>query len=279
MNIGQWIQRQAKWKIFSLATFLFLMDEYIDYRSGPEVNVSFFHLLPVFLIVWNAGLLPGLVYVVFCTVFIMFVSIQPAVLHPTGVQLFNALANLIFLASFSVVLNLLKRHLERVTARAEIDGLTNLLNAAAFSRYGHREIQAASKARRPFTVLYIDVDDFKKVNDTLGHSAGDEVLQGVASYLNASFRKDDLRTRIGGDEFAVLLPDFSFEDAKKAVPAFHEGLNRVLGGFPVAVTCSIGSVTFTSAPPTLKETLHEADMLMYQAKSNGKNNCRLKAAE
>lgn len=277
MNIGHWIQRQSKLKIFSLATFLFLLDEYIDYRSGPELNVSFFHLLPVFLIVWNAGLLPGLVYVVFCTVVILFVSVQPMVSHPTAVQLFNALANLVFLGAFTAVLSLLKKHLEHMTVRAELDGLTNLLNSTSFTRHAEEEVRVSARNRRPFTILYIDVDNFKSVNDTLGHSAGDEVLRSVGKFLAGQFRKGDLRTRIGGDEFAVFLPDYSLEEAKRDIPPFHESLNQILGKGKASITCSIGGVTFTEAPPTLPGALHEADMLMYQVKMGGKNNFRLRA--
>jgi diguanylate cyclase (GGDEF)-like protein len=277
LNIGHWIQRQSKLKIFALATFLFLLDEYIDYRTGPELNVSFFHLVPVFLIVWNSGLLPGLVYDVFCTCVILFVSLQPAGLMPNSVQVFNALANLIFLGAFTVVLSLLKKHLEQVTARAELDGLTNLLNSTSFTRRAEQEVLASTRSRRPFTILYIDVDNFKTVNDTLGHGAGDEVLKSVGKFLAGQFRKGDLRTRIGGDEFAVFLPDYSLEEAKRDIPPFHEALNRILGAGPAPISCSIGGMTFTQAPPSLQGALHEADMLMYRVKMGGKNNYRLGA--
>jgi diguanylate cyclase (GGDEF)-like protein len=275
MNIGHWIQRQAKWKIFVLATFLFLLDEYIDYLTGPELNVSFFHLIPVFLIVWNAGLLPGLVYDVFCAGVILFVSTLPAGGYPNSVQVFNALASLIFLGAFTGVLSLLKKHLEQVTARADLDGLTRLLNSTSFTKQAELEVRASACGGRPFTILYIDVDNFKTVNDTLGHAAGDEVLKAVGKFLAGHFRKDDLRTRIGGDEFAVFLPDYSLEEAKRDIPPFHESLNRVLAASQAAVTCSIGGMTFTKAPPTLQDALHEADMLMYQVKMSGKNNFRL----
>ena len=116
-----------------------------------------------------------------------------------------------------------------MTARADLDGLTNLLNSSSFLRDAHRELQVSARVGRPFTIIYIDLDDFKTVNDTLGHNAGSDVLKQVGKFIAGHFRKDDLRARIGGDEFAIFLPDFSFEKAKTEVPQFHEKLNRVLG--------------------------------------------------
>lgn len=276
MNIGNWIQRQSKLTIYALATFLFLVDEYIDYLTGPELNVSYFHLVPIFLIVWNSSFLPGIFYAFFCSCVILYVSLHSFSILPTGVQTFNAVANFVFLAVFSLVLGFLKKYLDAVTFMAEVDGLTNLLNSRSFERRAHQEIQASVQKEQPFTIVYIDVDNFKKINDTLGHNAGDEVLRSVGTMLNEHFRKNDLRTRIGGDEFAILLPGLSFEEAKIEIPKFHQKLNLSLGKHKVATSCSIGSVTFHKVSSTVKDALHEADMLMYQVKMNGKSHYLLK---
>ena len=199
MNIGAWIQKQPKWKVFILATLLFLLDETIDYLTGPELNVSFFHLVPLFLIVWNAGWIPGIIYSFFCSLVIFFVSAFPAQAILTSIQLSNAAANFVFFIAFSTVLNQLKKYLEKVTFMAETDGLTNLLNPRSFSQRANQEVDSCAKKGMPFTVLYIDVDNFKGLNDTLGHSAGDDVLKSIGAVLNGHFRKNDLRTRIGGN--------------------------------------------------------------------------------
>ncbi len=271
MNIGRWIQNQSKTHILLLATFLFLLDEYIDYRTGPELNVSFFHLVPLFLIVWNSGFIPGLFYSFFCSLVIFVVTIQPTFTRPTSLEISNALANLVFFVAFSAVLGQLKKYLEKVTFMAEIDGLTNLLNARSFYQRADREVRVCAQSGRPFTVLYLDVDNFKEVNDSFGHTAGDEILKKIGKVLNAQFRKNDLRARIGGDEFAVLLPGFSKEEATIEIPQFHALLNQALRETKGTMTCSLGAVTFLQAPPSAKDALHEADMLMYRVKMGGKN--------
>ncbi len=277
MNVGLWIQKQPKINIFILATFLFLADEFIDYRTGPELNMSFFHLVPLFLIVWNAGFLPGLAYSFFCAIVMLFVTIHPLLTLPTAVQAFNVLANLVFYLAFIAVLAQLKKYLEKVTFMAEVDGLTNLLNPRTFLQRAEREIRGAAKAWEPVTVLFIDVDDFKRLNDTFGHGAGDEVLKSIGKTLNAHFRKRDLRARMGGDEFAVLLPGFPVEAAKAEIPRFHENLNRSLAGTKGAPTCSIGAVSFLKTPASAQAALAEADSLMYQVKLSGKNSWIWKA--
>ena len=271
MNVGRWIQDQSKTKILLLATFLFLLDEYIDYRTGPELNVSFFHLVPLFLIVWNSGFVPGFIYSFFCSLVIFFVTIQPAFTRPTSLEISNALANLVFFVAFSAVLSQLKKYLEKVTFMAEVDGLTNLLNARSFYQRADQEVRSSAQSGQPFTVLYIDVDNFKEMNDSFGHIAGDEILKSIGKILNAHFRKNDLRARIGGDEFAVFLPGLSKEEATIEIPQFHSFLNQALRENKGAMTCSLGAVTFLHAPASAKDALHEADMLMYRVKMRGKN--------
>ncbi len=277
MNIGQWIQRQSKAQIILLATSLFLLDEAIDYVTGPELNVSFLHLIPVFLVVWNAGLIPGLVYSVFCTFVIFFISIHSLFTVSIAVQGFNAGANLVFLSAFALVLNYLKKYLDNITYLAEVDGLTELLNARSFWKRAQQEIKISTEKKLPFTLIYIDVDNFKQVNDTMGHGAGDEVLRTIGKFLNSHFRKDDIRTRIGGDEFAVLLPGYSTKEAETEIPKFHQQMNQALGKHHSTVTCSVGAVTFLEAPVSVQTAISEADKLMYQVKMNGKNNYLLRA--
>lgn len=271
MSIGHWIKRQNKYTIFLIAFGLFFLDEYIDSLVGPQVNISFFHLIPIFLIVWNSGFWAGTAYSVFCTIVIGWVETIQGGHAFTGPLLFNACANLVFYASFSLVLDKLNKNLEVITRMAERDGLTGLLNFNAFIQKAERALDGAIIRKEPVTVAYFDVDNFKKINDSLGHREGDEVLRMVGKAPLALLRETDLFGRVGGDEFVILLPGLSPEQAGKKLSEIFELLGRSLWEKQKTVTFSLGAVTFLPPPPNCKNAIHEADQLMYQAKRNGKN--------
>jgi diguanylate cyclase (GGDEF)-like protein len=271
MGIGDWIKRQNKATIYLIALGLFFLDEYIDSLVGPQVNISFFHLIPIFLIVWNSGFWTGTAYSIFCTVVSGWVeSIQDG--HAfTGPLLFNACANLVFYISFSLVLDKLNKNLEVITRMAEKDGLTGLLNFNAFIQRAERALDAAILRKEPVTVAYFDVDNFKKINDSLGHREGDEVLRLIGKAPLALLGADDLYGRVGGDEFVILLPGLTPVLAGKKMRDIFDRLGKGLWDQGKQVTFSLGSVTFLPPPPNCKNAIHEADQLMYQAKRDGKN--------
>jgi diguanylate cyclase (GGDEF)-like protein len=133
------------------------------------------------------------------------------------------------------------------------------------------EINRARRYEHPLTVAYIDLDNFKTINDRFGHSMGDNLLRLVADTIKNNIRLIDTVVRMGGDEFAILLPETGPE-AAKAITRKIQKINLELmqkNGWPV--TFSIGVVTFISPPSTVDEILKRSDNLMYSAKNNGKN--------
>lgn len=126
---------------------------------------------------------------------------------------------------------------------AEVDHLTGVQNRASFEQMLEYERERARRYDRDLSVLVVDVDDFKRVNDTMGHLAGDDVLRAVATHLARSFRSTDRVARIGGDEFAVILPETSPAQASRLAERVAEGL-RVLSvvtrGGPVSVSVTVG---------------------------------------
>ena len=171
-----------------------------------------------------------------------------------------------------------RRALEaQLSFQAFHDPLTGLTNRRRFME----ATQAALGARsRPGTIaaLFVDLDDFKTVNDTLGHAAGDEVLFTVGERLRASLRATDVAARLGGDEFGVLLSDLPDHDhATGAANRLLEILGRPveLAGQAIEVGVSIGIAFDRSTMETVDELLSEADVAMYQAKARGKGRCQV----
>jgi len=164
----------------------------------------------------------------------------------------------------------LEQQLER---RAFHDDLTGLANRALFAeRLAHAVKRNGRESADRFAVLFIDLDDFKAVNDGMGHGAGDELIRGVADRIRASVRPADTVARLGGDEFAVLLEDTaSLEVATTLAERLLETLQLPIDvlGVGLAVPASVG-VTFATKDSTAETLLRDADIAMYSAKSQGK---------
>jgi diguanylate cyclase (GGDEF)-like protein len=166
-------------------------------------------------------------------------------------------------------------HAERVEYLAYHDGLTGLANRSLFSKLLSQSLAEATRYERQLAVVYLDLDRFKPINDTLGHEAGDQLLQEIARRLQSCVRTSDTVARLGGDEFVVLVPQLQGDDeivtvAEKILGAV--GQPMLLMGREVCVTASIG-IALSPRDGRDEETLKKnADAAMYQAKSQGKNN-------
>lgn len=172
--------------------------------------------------------------------------------------------------------NALDRHraTERVAHLAHHDSLTGLPNRVLFEQRLQASISRASRKHEQFAVLYIDLDDFKPINDRYGHDAGDRVLQSVANRILATVRDYDTPARLGGDEFAIILN--SLEHAHEAATVagrVHASLSQPVdvGQASVPVGCSIGIAVFPDAGATPQSLLSEADRAMYRVKRTGRN--------
>jgi len=160
---------------------------------------------------------------------------------------------------------------------ADHDPLTGLLNRRGFVRELTQQIAYAQRYGAGGAVLFLDLDDFKYVNDTLGHSVGDEVISGVARVVRARLRETDVVARLGGDEFAVLLPQATVEDAKTLSASLLEAVSEVdaamLRETGRRITASIGVTAFDEPGKEIAadDILIEADLAMYAAKDAGKN--------
>jgi diguanylate cyclase (GGDEF)-like protein len=156
------------------------------------------------------------------------------------------------------------------------DYLTNLYNRRYFMQRGAEEFRRAHRNRQPLALLMLDLDEFKKVNDRYGHEAGDLLLQQVADVMKSSLREIDLLGRLGGEEFAVLLPNTLLEDAVLLAERVRHSIANLSMLWPgqdlsSTVTISIGAAAYTDAMLGIDDLLRNADAALYQAKHSGRN--------
>jgi diguanylate cyclase (GGDEF)-like protein len=187
---------------------------------------------------------------------------------------YNQFALVMFLIPIYMIYSTLKvPALERKT---EIDVKTGLFNHEYFKQQVANELRRANRFDRPLTIIMADLDLLRNINNTYGHLAGDEVLIGVAKILKQSVREYDITARFGGEEFAILLPETTSEQAYERV----EGIRQAIEGMeftiptnasPIRATMSFGIASRESLGQTTDEIIHNADTALYNSKLQGRN--------
>ena len=243
-----------------------------DYLTGYEVSFSLFYVIPIALVTWFTTARLGMVFAVASAmVWLIADIVSGAVYSYQIIHLWNSVVRLGFFSLTVFSLELIKV-LEREKTFARMDYVTGTLNTRYFHALAQREIDRSSRYRYPFTIAYIDVDEFKTVNDSFGHVTGDKVLYSVADCMQRHLRKTDIVARVGGDEFAILLPEVEASLAKAVISKMHRMLLEDMQKNDWPVTFSIGVLSFTDAPSSVNEMLNMVDKLMYSVKHKGKNN-------
>lgn len=246
----------------------------LDFRTGYHLGFSIFYLFPVFLATWYSSLAAGVAVSLLSTA-AWFIADAAALPHHLAdpVMYWNAFIRLGFFLIVSSLGAVLKNTLTLSRRQAAVDFLTGAANTRSFFDVATIEIERSRRYGRPLTAAYVDLDDFKRVNDTLGHVQGDALLRAAADVMRSCLRSIDTIARLGGDEFAVLLPETGPEQARPAIERLRERLAETMRQNDWPVTFSIGVATFLSPPASVDELIRQADALMYKVKNAAKNAC------
>jgi diguanylate cyclase (GGDEF)-like protein len=165
--------------------------------------------------------------------------------------------------------------LKQLRTEADFDALTGLANRRYFAKAAEKAVEHARRHHRPLSVLALDLDFFKRVNDTWGHAAGDRVLQVTARSFENALREDDLAARLGGEEFAAILLDTDLEQARTIAERIRVAVQdtpvSLESGATVSQTLSIGIALYDENESDLSATQERADAALYAAKNHGRN--------
>jgi diguanylate cyclase (GGDEF)-like protein len=245
---------------------------WLDIITG-DYSLIVFYLIPVSLAAWFVGKRSGLLFCLLAVIVRVVADewSRPDYFTHSVLHYWNELIEFLFLIIMSLLFSVLKKNLENEKELASRDPLTDTLNRRSFFDLAGHEINRARRYDLPLTVAYIDLDNFKSVNDRFGHQAGDDLLIVVVSTIRSNIRSTDILARFGGDEFVLLLPDTSAEAALTFLTEIHEYLDQAMARNSWPVCFSIGVVTCVHAPATIDSVISQADELMYAVKRDGKN--------
>lgn len=256
----------------SIFFFLSLLIGLIQYLAGPEYVLSIFYLFPVLAAAWYINKGSGILIA-----FLSTLTWLCADLHGTCrvscifIPFINAaLCLVVFLFLANIAANL-KQMIARHKTIARTDFLTRIPNRLAFIEYAQIEMNKSQRLNRSMTIIYIDIDNFKTVNDTYGHQEGDKLLLKVANKIKHTIRITDIVARLGGDEFAILMWRSNPGDSNYIAQKLRKNLLLLAKTENYPVTFSIGVATYEVIPDTIEDMIKQGDKLMYMAKKSGKD--------
>lgn len=274
----EYFSRQPKAFLTALEAILVLGVGWVDYITGPEYSLLLLYLIPVLTTAWFVGKWASVAISVESAAVLLVVDLVWQKFSSESVALYwNELSNLVFFLLVTYIIASLKSAFEREKLAAGTDSLTGVASRRHFYELADAEINRLKRYGHPFTVCYIDIDNFKQINDAFGHGEGDKLLSQIAESIRNNMRRTDVVGRLGGDEFALLMPETG-EDVALNVVGKVRALRDIAQKRGLTITLSIGMVIYLSPPDNVEEMIKRADALMYSVKTGGKNNVKYEVA-
>ena len=241
---------------------------YLDYVTG-DINFALFYLLPIVFTTWRIGLASGIITGFLCTcIWVMSLNMHKL---KDFILWWDSGVRFGFYFIIAIMVWTLKSRLERERELARKDFLTEAANNMAFFERLSLERNRCLRSKLPISLIFLDCDYFKVINDVFGHKKGDSVLKIIVRTIQKNVRITDMVARIGGDEFIILLPETAKEVATKVVQRMQRELLRIMDENKWPVTFSIGVATFIFPQQSPDEMLKKVDELMFDAKNDGRN--------
>ncbi len=265
---GFWVGWR-RWVLWSLCVGAIFLLGQMHRETDAEFAFVSLTLLPVLVLTWTGGKWHGLSIALLAAVIWTGADLSSnRVFSTPWIAWINAVLRVMTYALIVLLTHQVRVQFEKEHELAIHDTLTGLLNRRAFMAAGTAEAERARRYGNHLSVLFVDLDKFKSLNDTRGHRAGDAALQATARALLGATRGSDFVARLGGDEFALVLPEIGFEAGITAADKVYDALNAALDDF-APVKASLGIAWFEVPERSFPAMLDAADALMYSAKAGG----------
>ncbi len=268
-------------QVYNTATVLIgiLAVGYIDYLTGLEIRIFPLYFLPLARAATVFSRTAAVAASIFAaTTWILAQYLSGREYSSSYIWGVNFVTQGIAFVLVTTLIASLRTALARERALSRTDPLTGLFNSRALYEIAGAELTLCHRNKRPAALAFIDLDNFKQVNDSFGHGRGDTLLRNVANLLTNTLRSTDVIARVGGDEFAIFLPEIEAHHAHTLL----EKIRMLLQQFPdfedLPISASIGAVAYANAPSTLQDMMKEADAHMYTVKAAGKNRVNVKSS-
>lgn len=263
----QYLDSKGTGFIFAVGIFCLLLVGIFDLYAPKETTHSFLYLLPISFVSWFCGRFQGLLIALLCTAVWSMNNIYPDLM----ITAWNILSTFVFFSMIVFLINKTKRLFENEKHLSRTDTLTGARNLRAFSEMVEYEMLRSGRENLPYSLAYIDLDNFKGINDTFGHAAGDRLLKSIVDTISQNLRKTDILGRLGGDEFAIFFPATDQPSVEIVVQKIHQKLAALMAELAYQTSISVGVIVCAAGIYRLDELITAADTLMYQVKSTGKN--------
>ncbi len=288
------LDKRARTALALLLVAALALVGWLDYLTGPWLSFALLYVAPVLAAAWWLGRAPTVTAGLTASVAWFFAEAWNRRSEPTRDLLWNGGSRLVMLIAMGLMVVRIRADRERLYAAnaqlaglldsaqrlARTDPLTGLPNRRAFLERLTDELARSKRSGGPLCVAYLDVDNFKRLNDRKGHAEGDEFLTGVAQAIRDTVRSSDVAARLGGDEFAVLFIDAKPGTTEALAQRLLQRIRGMGDRYPdLDLGVSIGMAHFDASPADAEEILQRADAAMYQAKSAGKHRFSLWAAD
>jgi diguanylate cyclase (GGDEF)-like protein len=243
----------------------------VDSHCGPEYSFVTLYFIPIFIGAWFLGREAGYFLSFACALTWLITQLIGRPFHDYNSAIYwNDFMGLMLFIMTAVVVSSLRGALDREHGLSRTDHLTDIPNRRRYYELVEAEINRNQRYGEPFTIVFIDIDNFKFINDNLGHTEGDALLRRVALSMASAVRNTDTVARVGGDEFALLLPNtgeiFARRVAKKLSLQLQLDIENT---WPI--TFSLGLVTYNQTNGNINDVIGLADRHMYKVKNAGKN--------
>jgi diguanylate cyclase (GGDEF)-like protein len=264
-------KNQPKVLVVSVGSLLIFLIGIIDYFTTTDISLAIFYLIPITFATWFAGKWSGFFLALEAAIVWWLDDLQVRPSFDFWLISWNATINFGFFMITSYLLSNVKLAYEREKRLARIDSLTGAVNHRHFLELLQTEIDRCRRYDYPLTIAYIDVDNFKLVNDRFGHNVGNQLLCLISQVAHEQLRSIDIIARLGGDEFALLLPQTDYEQGKAVLQRLQDKWRGAVQSTAFPVSFSIGAATFIHPPAATDAILEQVDRLMYGVKQRGKN--------